>query len=116
MRWRVGSAVQGPKHRDHGLIRMVETLVRPFKSALRRLLNTVRRWSGRRAISEYEEKLANIARLEAKLGPQDLKVADALEAFALWYAANRIYSGAVPYFRRSLEIRQARLGADITVA
>lgn len=67
-------------------------------------------------MSEIDQKLAAIARLEAELGPHDLKVADALEELALWYADNRIYSGAVPYFRRSLEIREAKLGSDITVA
>jgi len=60
--------------------------------------------------------LADIARLEAELGPQDLRVADALEEFALWYAADRIYSGTEPYFRRSLQIRESKLGADVRVA
>ncbi|WP_158537589.1 tetratricopeptide repeat protein [Bradyrhizobium sp. MOS003] len=63
-----------------------------------------------------DQKRAEIARLEAQFGPQDLRVADALEEFALWYAANRIYSGAEPYFRRSLQIREGKLGADIRVA
>lgn len=67
-------------------------------------------------MSVIDQKLAAIARLEAELGPHDLEVADALEEFALWYADNRLYSGAVPYFRRSLEIREAKLGTDINVA
>lgn len=97
-------------------IRSIENLVRSFKPALRHLFIMVRRWSGCRVMSEYEKKLAIIARLEAEFGPQNLKVADALEEFALWYADNRIYSGAVPYFRRSLDIRETNMGKDIDVA
>ena len=67
-------------------------------------------------ISVTEQKLAEIARLESQFGLQDLRVADALEDFALWYADNRIYSGAEPHFRRSLEIRKQILGTDIAVA
>ncbi|MBP0111761.1 tetratricopeptide repeat protein [Bradyrhizobium vignae] len=66
--------------------------------------------------SAIEQKLAEIARLESEFGPHDLGLADALEDFALWYADNRIYSGAEPYFRRSLEIREHIFGADIAVA
>lgn len=68
------------------------------------------------SMSPTERKLAEIARLESQFGPLDLGLADALEDFALWYADNRIYSGAEPYFRRSLEIREQKLGADIAVA
>ncbi|MCK1385683.1 hypothetical protein [Bradyrhizobium sp. 21] len=67
-------------------------------------------------MSVIDQKLAAIAKLEAELGPNDLKVAEALEEFALWYADNRIYSGAVPYFRRSLNIRETKLGSDTAVA
>lgn len=67
-------------------------------------------------MSVTEQKLAEIARLESQFGSQDLRLADALEDFALWYADNRIYSGAEPYFRRSLEIREQKLGTDIAVA
>lgn len=67
-------------------------------------------------MSATEQKLAEIARLESQFGPLDLGLADALEDFALWYADNRIYSGAEPYFRRSLAIREQILGADIAVA
>lgn len=67
-------------------------------------------------ISITDQKLAAIARLEAELGPHDLAVAEALEEFALWYGDNRLYSGAVPHLRRSLEIREALLGANLLVA
>lgn len=67
-------------------------------------------------MSVIDQKRAEIARLEEQFGPQDLRVADALEEFALWYAANRIYSGAEPYFRRSLQIRESKLGTDVRVA
>jgi len=67
-------------------------------------------------MSISDEKLAAIARAEAEFGPDDVKVADALEDYAAWYAANRIYSGAEAAFRRSLAIREQQLGADLAVA